>query len=57
VFLFISCKSKEVGIINGSPTSMGLLTNGGPPKWHPASDEIKLACREASIYSQVVSLS
>lgn len=32
---------------------MGLLTNRGPPKWHPAHDYIKDACKAAAEYSQV----
>lgn len=35
-------------IFNGSPFSMGLLTDAGPPDWHPASKELKNACNEAS---------
>jgi L-galactose dehydrogenase len=40
-------KQKRVGIINASPTGMGLLTERGPPAWHPASDAIKAGCRRA----------
>ncbi|KAK6156695.1 hypothetical protein DH2020_010943 [Rehmannia glutinosa] len=29
-------KSKGVGIISASPLAMGLLTESGPPEWHPA---------------------
>ncbi|KAH9611662.1 hypothetical protein KSS87_018622 [Heliosperma pusillum] len=43
-------KSKGVGVINASPLSMGLHTENGPPDWHPASDEIKAACRAAAEY-------
>ncbi|WP_435019905.1 aldo/keto reductase [Tundrisphaera sp. TA3] len=39
-----------VGVLNGSPLGMGLLTDGGPPAWHPADEEIKAACREAARY-------
>lgn len=35
-------KSKGVGIISASPLSMGLLTESGPPEWHPASIELKV---------------
>ncbi|CAN0920906.1 L-galactose dehydrogenase [Linum grandiflorum] len=35
-------KGKGVGIINASPLSMGLLTETGPPEWHPASPELKV---------------
>lgn len=43
-------KSKGVGVISASPLSMGLLTENGPPEWHPASPEIKAACRGAVAY-------
>lgn len=43
-------KSKGVGVISASPLSMGLLTENGPPEWHPASPEIKAACRDAVAY-------
>lgn len=33
--------SKHLGIINGSPTAMGLFTNTGPQPWHPACQELK----------------
>ena len=31
---------------------MGLLTDQGPPQWHPAPKRIKLACRLAVEYCQ-----
>ena len=34
-------KRNDVGIINASPVSMGLLSNRGPPDWHPATQAIK----------------
>ena len=40
-------KEKGVGIINASPTGMGLLTHRGAPDWHPASAEIQQVCRKA----------
>ncbi|GAB4853377.1 hypothetical protein Ancab_017553 [Ancistrocladus abbreviatus] len=43
-------KSKGVGVINASPFAMGLLTDNGPPDWHPASAEIKAACKAAATY-------
>ncbi|XP_057515327.1 L-galactose dehydrogenase [Amaranthus tricolor] len=43
-------KSKGVGVINASPLSMGLHTENGPPEWHPASPEIKAACKAAADY-------
>jgi len=38
-------KSKGVGVITASPLSMGLLTENGPPEWHPAPSELKLLWR------------
>lgn len=40
-------KSKGVGVINASPTGMGLLTERGAPAWHPASKAIQDGCRNA----------
>ena len=39
-----------VGVINASPLSMGLLSLRGTPEWHPASRQLKDACRNAAIY-------
>ena len=36
------------GVINASPLSMGLLTDEGPPDWHPAGEQIKAACAKAA---------
>jgi aryl-alcohol dehydrogenase-like predicted oxidoreductase len=41
-----------VGVINASPLSMGLLSLRGTPEWHPASRQLKDACRNAAIYCQ-----
>jgi len=43
-------QEKQVGVINASPLSMGLLSSRGAPKWHPASDEIKAACASAAAF-------
>ena len=43
-------EEKGIGIINASILSMGLLTDRGPSSWHPASDEIRKACKEAAEY-------
>jgi aryl-alcohol dehydrogenase-like predicted oxidoreductase len=40
-------KEKGVGVINASPTGMGLLTARGAPDWHPASGAIIEGCRKA----------
>ena len=41
-------REKGVGVINASPLGMGLLTDNGPPAWHPASEELKAACARAA---------
>lgn len=41
-------KTKGVGIISASPLAMGLLTEFGPPEWHPASPELKVRLLSAS---------
>ena len=33
-------EKKGIGIINASPTGMGLFNLEGPPSWHPAPEEI-----------------
>ena len=38
---------KKIGIINAAPLGMGLLTEKGPPKWHPAPSAIRDACAKA----------
>jgi len=43
-------QDKQVGIVNASPLSMGLLSNRGAPDWHPASDEIRAACARAAAF-------
>ena len=45
-------EEKEAGIINAAPLSMGLLTQKGPPEWHPASGEVKTACARAAALCQ-----
>jgi aryl-alcohol dehydrogenase-like predicted oxidoreductase len=34
-------------IVNGSALMMGLLSAKGPPRWHPAPEALKLACRQS----------
>jgi aryl-alcohol dehydrogenase-like predicted oxidoreductase len=40
-------EEKGVGIINASPTGMGLLTNRGAPDWHPGNQQLLNACQRA----------
>ena len=43
-------QAKGAGIINASPTGMGLLTTRGVPPWHPAGKTIVDGCRKAVDY-------
>ena len=36
-------ETRGIGLILASPLLMGVLTEGGPPRWHPASAEVKRA--------------
>ncbi|KAL2749949.1 L-galactose dehydrogenase-like [Vespula maculifrons] len=48
---FISFFKKcNIGVINAASLAMGLLTNNGPPDWHPASKEMKKICRDVAQY-------
>ena len=46
--LLPAAEARGVGVLNASPLSMGLLTDQGPPPWHPAPPPIKEACRRAA---------
>lgn len=39
-------------IINASPFSMGLLTDAGPPPWHPANDLLRTTTKEVTQHIQ-----
>jgi len=43
-------QSKNLGIINAAAHCMGLLSDIGPPEWHPATTKIMEACAEARNY-------
>ena len=43
--------ARGIGVICGSPLSMGLLTQRGPPAWHPASPALKERCRAAAAHA------
>jgi aryl-alcohol dehydrogenase-like predicted oxidoreductase len=43
-------EEKEIGVINASPFSMGLLTERGAPDWHPAPKPLQELCRKAAGY-------
>lgn len=42
------CRQSSIHLIAAAPLSMGLLTNAGPPSWHPASTSLKAACSSAA---------
>lgn len=43
-------EQNDVGVINASPFSMGLLTERGAPSWHPAPKPLQDICRKAVQY-------
>jgi aryl-alcohol dehydrogenase-like predicted oxidoreductase len=43
-------EQKQVGLINASPLSMGLLSQRTVPEWHPASRDIIETCKRAADY-------
>jgi aryl-alcohol dehydrogenase-like predicted oxidoreductase len=54
--LYIGLQEKGVGVINASPLAMGLLTEQGPPAWHPASDEIKVRSKSFAIETRALAM-
>jgi L-galactose dehydrogenase len=40
----------NVGIINSAPLAMRLLSNEGPPQWHPAPEALRAKCAEAAAH-------
>ena len=42
------CHSRSLAIMAAAPLSMGLLTHNPPPFWHPASNALKQACKDAA---------
>lgn len=45
-------EQQGVGVLNASPLGMGLLTNQGPPPWHPGQQEVKELCQQAARFCQ-----
>lgn len=41
-------QSKGVGIFNSAPLAMRLLSDEGPPAWHPAPAALRATCAEAA---------
>jgi L-galactose dehydrogenase len=42
-----------LGIFNSAPLAMRLLTNEGPPAWHPAPTAVRKKCAEAAEYCRL----
>jgi L-galactose dehydrogenase len=42
------CEKSKLLLIAAAPLSMGLLTGNSPPAWHPAGEQLKQACRDAT---------
>ena len=43
-------QEKGVAILNSAPLAMRLLSDEGPPDWHPAPPDLKAKCAEAAKY-------
>lgn len=41
-------EERNIGVINASPFSMGLLTERGAPEWHPAPKSLQRLCKKAA---------
>lgn len=41
---------KGIALFSSAPLAMRLLSDAGPPDWHPASDELKARCAEAAAF-------
>jgi L-galactose dehydrogenase len=52
--LITYCQQRGVGVINASPTGMGLLTERGVPSWHPAPKSMVEVSRRAVDYCKSV---
>lgn len=56
-------QQQEIGLINASPFHMGVLTDGGPPAWHPSPERVRVAgaaaaalCRDRGVDVSAVAL-
>lgn len=52
LFLLPLLKEKQVGVVNASPLSMGLLNSRNVASWHPADKEIQDLCLKAAKYCE-----
>jgi aryl-alcohol dehydrogenase-like predicted oxidoreductase len=42
------CEKSKLLLLAAAPFSMGLLAGNPPPAWHPACEQLKQACRDAT---------
>ncbi|WEG11083.1 aldo/keto reductase [Pullulanibacillus sp. KACC 23026] len=47
-------ESQNIGIINASPLSMGLLSSRPIAEWHPADQEIRDQCKKAAAFCEEI---
>ncbi len=47
-------RTREIGVINASPTGMGMLTERGAPAWHPAPKAMLDGARRAIDYCKSI---
>jgi L-galactose dehydrogenase len=47
----------KVGVLNGSPLSMSLLTHAGAPDWHPAVPALRARAKAAAAYCEAAGVS
>ncbi|KAK9852858.1 hypothetical protein WJX84_011822 [Apatococcus fuscideae] len=45
-------QERGIGIVAASALSMGLLSNRGPPEWHPAPKEVRETCAKAAAHAK-----
>jgi len=50
--LIPTAEKHGVGVLNGSPLAMGLLTNQGPQPWFPGQPEVRETCAKAVKFCQ-----
>ena len=48
--LLPAARERGIGLINGAPLASGLLTDAGPPDWHPADAEARAVFRDAAAF-------
>ena len=46
--LFPALARHDIGVISSAPLAMRLLTDAGPPDWHPAPPAVRERCAEAA---------